>query len=79
MFTCYGTYIKGITLELQPNKLIVQAWRSRDWPRGTYSIVAFRLTKAAGGRTTLRFLQVGCRQVITAIRTQAGGHIIGSH
>lgn len=59
MFTCYGTYIKGITLELQPNKLIVQAWRSRDWPRGTYSIVAFRLTKAAGGRTTLRFLQVG--------------------
>ena len=59
MFTCYGTYINGITLELQPGKLIVQAWRSRNWPKGTYSIVAFRLSKAAGGRTALRFSQVG--------------------
>ena len=58
-FTCYGTYINGITLELQPGKHIVQAWRSRNWPKGTYSIVAFKLSKAAGGRTTLRFSQVG--------------------
>lgn len=55
----HGTYINGITLELQPGKLIVQAWRSRNWPKGTYSIVAFRLSKAAGGRTALRFSQVG--------------------
>jgi uncharacterized protein YndB with AHSA1/START domain len=58
-FTCYGTYINGITLELQPGKHIVQAWRSRNWPKVTYSIVAFKLSKAAGGRTTLRFTQVG--------------------
>jgi len=58
-FTCYGTYIKGITLELQPGKLIVQAWRSRNWPKGTYSIVAFKLSKSGVSRTTLRFSQVG--------------------
>src|ERR1035441_1509391 len=58
-FTCYGTYINGMTLELRPGKLIVQAWRSRNWPKGTYSIVNFKLSKAAGGRTTLRFTQVG--------------------
>jgi len=30
-----------------------------ELPKGTYSIVAFRLSKAAGGRTALRFSQVG--------------------
>lgn len=58
-FTCYGTYIKGITLALQPGKHIVQAWRSRNWPEGIYTIVTFKLSKGAGGRTVLRFSQVG--------------------
>lgn len=58
-FRCYGTYITGITLEVVPGKRIVQAWRSRDWPRGHYSIVTFALSKMAGGRTRLRFTQVG--------------------
>ena len=58
-FRCYGTYITGIVLEVKPAKRIVQAWRSRDWPKGTYSIVSFALAKLAGGRTRLRFTQVG--------------------
>lgn len=58
-FVCYGKYIKGITLELEPNKRIVQAWRSRNWPKGTYSIVTFSFSKKAGGKTELRFSQVG--------------------
>jgi activator of HSP90 ATPase len=58
-FRCYGTYITGITLEAAPDKRIVQAWRSRDWPKGTYSIVTFALSKIAGGKTKLNFTQVG--------------------
>ncbi len=58
-FKCYGDYIKGITLELEPGQRIVQAWRSRNWPEGVYSIVTFRLSKSAGGKTRLRFSQVG--------------------
>ena len=58
-FTCYGTYIKGITLALQPGKHIVQAWRSRNWPKGIYTIVTFKLSKAAGGKTVLHFSQAG--------------------
>ena len=58
-FSCYGDYITGITLELKPGKRIVQAWRSRDWPEGHYSIVTFALAKKSGGRTQLRFTQVG--------------------
>src|ERR1700690_631581 len=57
-FSCYDGYITGITLELEPAKLIVQAWRSQNWPAGTWSIVTFRLAKKSGG-THLRFTQVG--------------------
>lgn len=58
-FQCYGTYIKGINIEVTPGKRIVQAWRSQDWPEGHYSIVTFALAKRAGGKTQLRFTQIG--------------------
>jgi uncharacterized protein YndB with AHSA1/START domain len=57
--SCYGGHIKGINLELKPGKRIVQAWRTRDWPAGTFSIVSFSLARKAGGRTRLAFHQVG--------------------
>jgi uncharacterized protein YndB with AHSA1/START domain len=58
-FTCYGNYISGVTLELKSGQRIVQVWRARDWPEGTYSIVTFALTAKPGGKTGLRFSQVG--------------------
>jgi uncharacterized protein YndB with AHSA1/START domain len=58
-FQCYGAYITGITLEALPGKRIVQAWRSQDWPKGHYSVVIFALSKRAGGKTHLRFTQIG--------------------
>jgi len=58
-FRCYGSYITGFNLEIERDKCIVQAWRSRDWPKGTYSIVTFALSRMAGGKTKLRFTQVG--------------------
>jgi activator of HSP90 ATPase len=59
MFSCYGGYITGITLELNPGKRIVQAWRSQGWPDGHYSIVTFVLSKKSSCRTQLHFTQVG--------------------
>jgi uncharacterized protein YndB with AHSA1/START domain len=58
-FSCYGGYITGFALEIVPAKRIVQAWRSRNWPKGVYSIVTFELSKSPGGKTKLRFSQVG--------------------
>jgi len=58
-FRCYGRYITGIVLEVKPAKYIIQAWRSENWPKGTYSIVTFTLAKMAGGKTRLHFTQVG--------------------
>jgi activator of HSP90 ATPase len=58
-FSCYDGYITGFNLELKPGQRIVQAWRSRGWPAGHYSIVSFALAKKAGSRTQLRFTQIG--------------------
>ena len=58
-FRCYGDYISGVTVELVPDKLIVQAWRSRGWPAGFYSLVTFTLSPSGSGKTRLRFTQLG--------------------
>jgi activator of HSP90 ATPase len=58
-FTCYGGYIGGVTVDLIPDKLIVQAWRARDWPKGFYSLVTFALSPAGRGKTKLRFTHLG--------------------
>jgi uncharacterized protein YndB with AHSA1/START domain len=58
-FTCYGGYLSGFNLEVVSPKLIVQAWRSKGWPKGTYSIVTFALAAWPLGRTKLTFTQVG--------------------
>jgi uncharacterized protein YndB with AHSA1/START domain len=58
-FTCYDDYIEGFNLEVQRPKLIVQAWKSKNWPRETWSVVTFKLAKLAGGKTKLSFHQVG--------------------
>ncbi len=57
-FTAHGSYISGINLELIENKRIVQAWRGKNWPKGIYSIVSFKISKA-GRRTKLVFDHTG--------------------
>ncbi len=58
-FTCYGSYLGGFHVDLVPGKRIVQAWRSNHWPKGTFSIASFALSKAKGGKTKLKFTHMG--------------------
>jgi len=58
-FSCYDGYVTGLNVELVPGKRIVQAWRARDWPKGTFSLVTFALAPAAGGKTKLTFTHHG--------------------
>jgi activator of HSP90 ATPase len=58
-FSCYGKYLGGFHVDLVPGKRIVQAWRSNHWPKGTFSIATFALSKAKGGRTKLKFTHAG--------------------
>jgi activator of HSP90 ATPase len=57
-FTAYGGWIEGKNLKLIPNRLIVQAWRGKDWPKGHYSKTMFLFTKTKSG-TKLTFGQTG--------------------
>lgn len=57
-FTAYDGYIKGINLELKPDKKIVQLWRAKDWPKGHASQVTYVLSGTTK-KTTLKFTQKG--------------------
>ena len=50
LFSLYGGQLKGKTLELEPNRLIVQAWRAENWPKGHYSQATFVLQPLDNGR-----------------------------
>jgi uncharacterized protein YndB with AHSA1/START domain len=58
-FTCYGGYIEGVNVALVPARLIVQAWRSKGWPKGFYTLVTFALAGAGRGKTKLTFTHLG--------------------
>jgi ketosteroid isomerase-like protein len=60
VFSLYGGQITGKTLELDTNRLIVQAWRAENWPKGHYSQVMFTLEPGDNGRQTqLSLMQTG--------------------
>ena len=54
----FGGDIEALNVELTPERRVVQAWRSKAWPAGVYSIVRFELTPAGKG-TKLAFDQAG--------------------
>ena len=57
-FTLFGGYIHGFNLELVPNKLLLQAWRSESWASGLMSIARFALS-GNGAQTVLTFDHAG--------------------
>ena len=57
-FSCFGGIFTGRSVELVPNKRVVQAWRVKMWPEGLYSIVSFELEPKGSG-TLLRMAHDG--------------------
>lgn|ERR1700733_8668493 len=57
-FTLFGGYIVGRHIELVPDELVVQAWRTVRWDRGVYSIVRFEIEEQGTG-TKILFDHVG--------------------
>jgi activator of HSP90 ATPase len=58
VFSVFDGHIIGRTLELLPNRRIVQAWRVVPWPEGIYSIARFELQEQGTG-TRLIFDHTG--------------------
>jgi len=57
-FALFGGHITGRFIELIPDDLIVQAWRSEDWGRGVFSIARFEL-RSEGAGTKILFDHTG--------------------
>ncbi|MGZ4864152.1 MAG: SRPBCC family protein [Halobacteriota archaeon] len=55
-FSAFDGWASGTTLELSPDKRIVQKWRATDWPQGHFSTVTFEL-QTQGSETRLDFTQ----------------------
>jgi activator of HSP90 ATPase len=58
-FTAYRGNLTGVNLDIVKNKSIVQAWRTKIWPKGAWSIVSYMFAAAPGGKTKLSFSHTG--------------------
>jgi activator of HSP90 ATPase len=58
----YDKYITAVNLELVSGKKIIQAWRTKDWVSGHWSIVTFELW-SKGKNTEIKLLNVVCRKI----------------
>ena len=60
-FTAHDGYLKGKTIELVPDRKIVQEWRasSEEWPDNYFSTAIFLLEDGEGGGAHLKFTQAG--------------------
>ncbi len=65
-FSAYSGYIKGINVDLVPGKRIVQAWRSREFPAGIFSMATFNLTPTKNGGTELVLIHRGVPKPLIA-------------
>ena len=58
-FSSFGGMISGISIEVIPNKRLVQAWRAGNWSEGVYSIVKFEFEKISESETKIIFDHTG--------------------
>ncbi len=57
-FSAWDRYITGYNLELKPGKMIVQAWRTVEFPKNAPdSTLEIKLSPKAGGKTTITLTQ----------------------
>jgi uncharacterized protein YndB with AHSA1/START domain len=52
-FSTHGGRVSGILVDLVPGRRVVQAWRSKDFPVGAFSMAALELSRTDDGGTQL--------------------------
>ena len=52
-FSTLGGHVSGINVDLVPGERLVQAWRTKDFPSGIFSMATFQLSRAKDGGTRL--------------------------
>ncbi|PCI88177.1 MAG: hypothetical protein COB24_03540 [Hyphomicrobiales bacterium] len=57
-FSLFGGFITGRNIELVSGVRLVQAWRSKSWDEGVYSVVLFTFEEA-DGKTLVKLVHTG--------------------
>ena len=52
-FSARGGRVSGINVDLAPGERLVQAWRTKEFPKGIFSMATFQLSRAKAGVTEL--------------------------
>ena len=65
-FSCFDGMISGLSIEILPDKRLVQAWKVANWEPGVYSIVRFQLEEISDTETKLIFDHIGFPEEQTA-------------
>lgn len=50
-FSIRAGQVTGINVDLVPGKRLVQAWRSKDFPVGIFSMASFQISRSKAGGT----------------------------
>ncbi len=58
-FSVRSGRVSGVNVDLVPGKRIVQAWRTKDFAAGIFSMAAVTLTPTKGGGTELTLIHRG--------------------
>jgi activator of HSP90 ATPase len=58
-FSAQSGRVSGINVDLVPGKRLVQAWRSKEFPEGAFSMATFLLKKTNDGGTDLTLIHRG--------------------
>ena len=62
-FSYWGGFIQGVFVDLDPDRGIVMAWRTKNWRRGQFSLVRIEIKRSGrGARLVLDQQGVPARQ-----------------
>lgn len=70
-FTSYSGFVRGINVDLAPGKRVVQAWRTKDFPVGIFSMATFNLKSKSKGTTELTLIHRGVPKELIPITEKA--------
>lgn len=52
-FSTQNGHVTGINVDMVPGTRLVQAWRTKEFPKGIFSMAAFQFTRTKSGGTEL--------------------------
>ena len=63
-FSTHGGHISGILVDLVPGKRLVQAWRTKEFPLGIFSLVTLQISPTRSGGAEVVLIHRGVPKLL---------------